>query len=109
MYSSTSLRRSGRTASCSNEKRDLLHPKLTVVRRWLGTLWWERGPNRLGRDPLFVTALLSDLLYFLSNEEPRYLAAFEVGRPNPKAYPINKLDDYERFYRGGDRSPHHTT
>jgi len=73
-----------------------------------GTLWWERGPNRLSRDPLFVTALLSDLLYFLSNEEPRYLAAFEVGRPNPKAYPINKLDDYERFYRGGDRSPHHS-
>jgi len=85
------------------------HPiSLTTEMMGCGTLWWERGPNRLGRDPLFVTALLSDLLYFLSNEEPRYLAAFEVGRPNPKAYPINKLDDYERFYRGGDRSPHHS-
>jgi len=85
------------------------HPiSLTTEMMGCGTLWWERGPNRLDRDPLFVTALLSDLLYFLSNEEPRYLAAFEVGRPNPKAYPINKLDDYERFYRGGDRSPHHS-
>ena len=28
-------------------------------------LWWETGRNRLSRDPLFVTALLSDFLYLV--------------------------------------------
>ena len=51
---------------------------------------------------------MSDILFLLSIGEPRYLVNFEVGLPNPKAYPPQRIDDYGRFYRGGDTSPHHS-